>query len=182
MTFFDRFKPFFTLSGWGILGHFGTKIGSFWGHFGIVVASFSGIILGSFWCCFDPILRHLGALFRLFFDHFLRSYLRSFCSFFLEMFCEVDCKIKQYDAREGKNMQNSAKIHQNYAKLSTKKTRPFFAYKTIVLLKKRSKSTSQPVKVCSEWVCLEMSWVGFECYLCTFMKVCMTFERFFGYF
>ena len=33
------------------LDHFGTKTGSFWGH--------SGIILASFWCRFDPILGHV---------------------------------------------------------------------------------------------------------------------------
>ena len=50
-------------------------------------------------------------------------------------------------------MQVSAKIHQNYAKLC--KNKPLFGYKTLVLLKKRSKSTFQPMNVCSKWVCLE---------------------------
>ena len=78
------------------------------------------------------------------------------------MFWDVDCTIQQNDATEGKNMQISAKIYQNYAKLG--KNKPFFAYKTLVLLKKRSKSTFQPMKMCSKWVHLEMSWVDFECF------------------
>ena len=49
------------------------------------------------------------------------------------MLCDVDCKSKQNDAREDKNMQISAKIHQKYAKLC--KNKPFFGYKTLVLLK-----------------------------------------------
>ena len=52
------------------------------------------------------------------------------------MFCEIDCKIKQNDAREGKSMQISAKIHRKYAKLC--KNEPFFGYKTLVLLKKKT--------------------------------------------
>ena len=50
------------------------------------------------------------------------------------MFREVDCKIRQNDAREGKTMQISAKIHQKYAKLC--KNKHFFGYKTLLLLKK----------------------------------------------
>ena len=38
------------------------------------------------------------------------------------------------------------------------------------------------MKVCSKWVYLEVSWVDFECFYALFMKVCMTFEQFFGYF
>ena len=53
------------------------------------------------------------------------------------MFCEVDGEIKQNDAREGKNMQISAKYHQKYAKLC--KNKPFFAYETLVLFKKTVK-------------------------------------------
>ena len=53
------------------------------------------------------------------------------------MFCDVDCKIKQKDAREGKNMQNSAKIHQ-ICKFVQKQAL-FFASKTLVLLKKTVK-------------------------------------------
>ena len=52
------------------------------------------------------------------------------------MFWEIECN-KQNDAREGKNMQISAKIHQKYAKSSTNMQR--FAYKTLVLLKKTVK-------------------------------------------
>ena len=78
------------------------------------------------------------------------------------MFWEVQRKMMQNEAREGENMQMSATIHQNDAKLC--KSKPFFAYKTLVLVKNRSKSTFQPMKVCSKWVCPEVSWVEFECF------------------
>ena len=72
------------------------------------------------------------------------------------MFWEIDCKIKENDAREGKNMQISAKIHQKYAKLC--KNKPFFAYKTLVLPKINGiKKTFQPKKVCSKCMYLEGS-------------------------
>ena len=51
----------------------------------------------------------------------------------------------------------------------------FFAYKTLVLLKKRSKSTFLPMKVCRKWVCLEVSWVDFVCFM-HFYKGYMAFE------
>ena len=62
------------------------------------------------------------------------------------------------------------------------KTSPLFAIKHLFCLKTRSKSTFQPMKVCSKWMCLEVSWVEFWVFLCTFMKVQMAFERFFCYF
>ena len=40
----------------------------------------------------------------------------------------------------------------------------FSAMQTLVLLRKLSKSTFQPMKVCSKWSCLEVSWVDFECF------------------
>ena len=52
------------------------------------------------------------------------------------MFWEVQRKMMQNEAREGGNMQMSATIHQNDAKMS--KNIPFFAYKTLVLVKNRS--------------------------------------------
>ena len=52
------------------------------------------------------------------------------------MFCEVDCEIKQNDAREGKNMQISAKINQKYAK---KKQALFWATKHLFCIKKTVK-------------------------------------------
>ena len=74
------------------------------------------------------------------------------------MFWEVDRKIKQNDAREGiicKFLPKFTKNTQNCAKTS-----PLFGYKTLVLLKKRSKSTFQPMKVCNEWVYLKHSeWI-----------------------
>ena len=50
-------------------------------------------------------------------------------------------------------MQIFAKIHQKYANLC--KNKPFVAYKPLVLLKKRSRLTFEPMKVCSKWVCLK---------------------------
>ena len=64
------------------------------------------------------------------------------------MFWEADCSIKQNDASEGKNMQISAKIHQKYANFCqnsptvckiVQKQAFFFAYKTLVLLKRIAK-------------------------------------------
>ena len=52
---------------------------------------------------------------------------------FSAMFWEVDCKIKQNDAREGKNVQISAKIHQNDAKLC--KSKPISVIKHLFCLK-----------------------------------------------
>ena len=53
------------------------------------------------------------------------------------MIRDVDSKFEKNDARVGKNMQIPAKIHQKYAKLC--KNKPFFAYKTLVLIKKTVK-------------------------------------------
>ena len=50
---------------------------------------------------------------------------------------------------------------------------PFFTYEILVLLvKKRSKSTFQPMKVCSTWVCLEASWVDSACFYAFYEGVC----------
>ena len=57
--------------------------------------------------------------------------------FFLVMVWEVECNIKQNDAREGKNTQSSAKLHQNCAKLC--KNMPFSAIKHLFCLKKNGK-------------------------------------------
>ena len=107
---------------------------SFWGHL--------GIILASFWGCFgivlNPFWGRFWPLFGLFLDHFSPF----------------------YHARE--SMPISAKIHQNYTNLC--ENWPFFGYKTLVLLKKRSKSTFQPMIVRSGWVCREASWVDSECF------------------
>ena len=82
----------------------------------------------SFWPYFE-------ALLGLFLDHswaILGPFYSHFAGFF-GVVCEVACKIKQNDAREGKDMQKFAKIHQKYAKSSQKVS--FFAYKTLGLLK-----------------------------------------------
>ena len=93
------------------------------------------------------------------------------------MFWEVECKIKQNDAREGKNMQNSSVIHKKkYAKVC--KNKHFFGYKTLVSLKKTFKidiSSYESV----QWAGVSGSILsGFWVFLCTFMKVEMTFELF----
>ena len=132
----NHFDPF-----WGCVGpywdHFGTKIGPFLGDFWVILDHFwvdpgslwlhLGIILESFWCRFDPILRPFLALFELFLDHFWAILSRFWGRFyghfaiFFVMFWEVECNIQQNDAREGKTMQTSAKIHQIYAKLCKNK-------------------------------------------------------------
>ena len=55
--------------------------------------------------------------------------------------------------------QNSAKICETVQKQSL-----FSPIKHLFCLRKRSKSTFQHMKVCSKWVCLEVSWVDFECF------------------
>ena len=69
---------------------------------------------------------------------FLRLFRPIQVFFSLEMPSEVERR---------KHMQNCAK----------RKTCPVFAYKTLVWLKDRPKSTCQPMKVCNKWVCLEVS-------------------------
>ena len=90
--------------------------------------------------------------------------------------------MQDFYGRQGKNMQISTKTAEKYANWF--KNILFSPIKHLFCFKnKRSKSTFQPMKVGSEWVCLEVSPVDFECLLCTFMKVKMTFERaFFCYF
>ena len=96
---------------WVILDHFWMDPRSLWGHLGIILASF-GLVLVSFWFHSEAFL---GVIFVPFLGHFSR-FLAGFYGFFLlrflVMFWEVDCKTEQIDAREGKNIQNSAKIHQ----------------------------------------------------------------------
>ena len=58
------------------------------------------------------------------------------------------------------------------------KTSLFFGYKTLVLQKKRSKSTFQPLKVWSKWVCLERSWVDFECFYALLWRSWWLLNRF----
>ena len=98
-----------------------------WGCFVVILDHLWGrsvVILGSFWHRFRIIL----GLFSCRFNHISRPFgghfsLGDFWAIFtvilqfLVMFWEVDCKIKQNDPREEKNMQNSAEIHQNDAKL-----------------------------------------------------------------
>ena len=53
------------------------------------------------------------------------------------------------------------------------KNKPLFGYKTLFLLKKRSKSTFQPVKVCSKWVCLEGVRANSECFYALLWSRCL---------
>ena len=64
-------------------------------------------------------MRAFGALFELFLDLFgpfspiLGVIFTVIFGIFFVMFCEVDCKIKQNYARQGENMQISAKFNKN---------------------------------------------------------------------
>ena len=80
------------------------------------------------------------------------------------VYWDVQCNNGQTYANVGKNMQISTEIDGKNAKLC-KKNSPRFAYKTLVLLKNRSKLTFQPMKVCSKWVFLEVTWVAFEVFV-----------------
>ena len=106
------------------LGRSGVILGSVRDHFGNVLESFwhrFGVVLTPFWAIFVPFLGHFRPSLAHFYGHFL------------VMFWGVASKIEQNDAKEGKNIQISAKIHQKYAKVC-KKTKPYLAYKTLVLL------------------------------------------------
>ena len=139
---------------WAIWSDFGPffcdVLGSLWGQFGIVLASF--------WGLFRPFLGHFWGLFGCF---FLGGVLRSG---FLVVHWGFQCKKW---ANRGNIMQKYAIFRQNWKEKVGKfdQKQAFFGYKTLVLLKKkRSRSTFQPMKVCSKWVCLEVSWVDFECF------------------
>ena len=109
LTLFEYVSPHLGLCGtiFGVIlghllgairGHFGATLASFWHH---VRWFWLGYSLGAFWTVF---VAHFQAIFTV----ILR--------FFYDVL-EVEFKIKQNNARKGKNMQTSAKIRQKYAKL-----------------------------------------------------------------
>ena len=152
LTYLELYSAIFVLfwdQHWTILGDFGPFFlsirGSFWVHL--------GIILASFWHHFEVVLTPFGPFLTIL-AHFW-AFLPPFCVFFCDV-SEVKCNIKQRGKREVKNMQNSAKIHQKYAKLCENK--PFLPIKHFCFcLKNGQKSTFQPMNVWSKWVCLEAS-------------------------
>ena len=70
----------------------------------------------------------------------------------LSKMMQEKAKICKFPPKFTKNMQNCAK------------TSFFSGCKTLVLLKKWSNPTFQPMKMCSKRVRLEASWVDFECF------------------
>ena len=168
---FDRlfFGPFLALFG-AYKGHFGNKMGWFgvilgapWDHFGIVSASCwcrLGVVLTSFWAFLWPLLPIL-AHFAFFFCHVyggFAAFWRCFGKFTSKL-----SKLMQVKANIWNFCQNSPKLCTFYSKSSL-----FFDYRTLVSLRKRSKSTFQYMKVYSKWVCLEWSWMNFKCF-CAFL-------------
>ena len=96
-----NFGPFLGPSGiplGSLRNHVGIALASFWGRFGVILTPFWGL----FWSFWGLFLDHFGP----FLGHF------TVILWFLVMFWEVDWKRKQNNAREGKNMQIFAKIHQ----------------------------------------------------------------------
>ena len=57
----------------------------------------------------------------------------------------------------------------------------FFAYIPLASLKNWSKYTFRPEKVYSKWVCLEVSWVDFECFDHCFWRFRWLLSGFFSY-
>ena len=98
------------------------------------------------------------------------------------MFWEVQCNTKHHHARKNK------KIYANFCQNSPKickivhKQAPFSPIKRLFCLKNRSKSTFQPMKVCSKWVYLEGSWVDTECFYALLWRDLDDFWTVFGAF
>ena len=155
------FGPFLTLFGtilWVISGTFGTILGPnwgimgslwdhFWQHFGVGLVSlcpYFGVFWGPFsfplWVFFTVILRVFGDVL----EHSMQNWAKM-----------IQEKANEKYANFWQNLPKFIKISQKLA---------FFAYQTIILLKKRSKSTFQPMKVCFKRVCMKVSWVDFECF------------------
>ena len=110
------------------------------GHLGIILASF----WGRFEATFGPFLGHFHghfANFRWCFGKLTAT---------LSKMMRERAKICKFLPAFTKKMQNCAK------------TSFFSATKHLFCLKTQSKSTFQPMKVCSKWVCLDVSWVDFE--------------------
>ena len=155
LTFFwlvlSHLWPYLGLSGailwpfWGrdhfrvILDHFWVDPGSFWGsirrHFGVTLESF-GIVLASFWGRFGLVFTPFWGLFCTLLGPFL-DHLAHFLAiitvilrfFFWWYFAKLTAnlgKMKQENAKYANFCQNS------YTKLF--KNKPFFGYKTLVLL------------------------------------------------
>ena len=76
--------------------------------------------------------------------------------FFWLCFAMLTAKFKQNDAREGKNMQSSAKTHQNDAKLCENK--PFSHTEHLFCFKKRSKSAYLCKRAVSGCVSKDVEW------------------------
>ena len=145
--------------------------GSLWGQLGIVLASFWGrfeIVLRSFWLHFGGFLGHFWV------------FLRSFCAF-LVVYWHFQSKNEQTEAIERKNKRFSGK---NWPKNghSLCKNKPSYAYETLVSLKIRSKSTFQPMKAWTRWVCLQVSWMDFECFYAILWRSSWVLNGCFGYF
>ena len=117
--FWGDFGPF--------LGRSGIILASFWHHLGVALVSFwphLEAFVGPFWTIFGP------------FTLIFRPFLRSLCGF-LVMFGEIDCKIKQNDAREGKNAKFPAKFTKDMQKFC--KNMPFFHLQNICFAEKTVK-------------------------------------------
>ena len=110
LFFLCFFLPFWAIKGqfWDenvtIWHQLWTTFGSIRCHLGVTWGSFWHRSV-SFWPHFEACLDHFGLCWTI---------LRSFCRLFMGMFWEVEWKVRKNDAREGKHMQISAKIHQKY--------------------------------------------------------------------
>ena len=121
------------------------------GHFWTL----SGVTLGPFWY-------HFGQVCTISCP-FVSDLLRSFFGVFWWCFGSYNAKLSKTRQEKGKICKFLPKVGGNMQ--NRPQFCPFFRYKTLVLLKKkRSKSTFQHMKVSSKWVCVEASWVDFDCF------------------
>ena len=112
---YDIFGPFCVIQGpcWdqnGIILGVLDDFGSFLGHSGVNLQSFWHHFLGRSGDVFDPI----SGSFRAIFAHFWGAILQKKKK---KGFGKFSANLRKNDAREDKNMQISAKIHQIWAKL-----------------------------------------------------------------
>ena len=159
-TILGDFGPFLGRSGvtlGSLRDHFGIVLASFWGRFGIVLTPFWAFFFDPFELLFGP----FGAIFSPFLGHFYGH----FAVFFLVMFWELDLlNLAKWCQGREKQCKFLPKftflIPLEFTVLSSEmmrkavKTNPFAPINTCFAIKKRSKSTFQPMKVCSRWVCL----------------------------
>ena len=166
------------------MGSFWGDFGSFWGQsrdillgdvfLASFLASFFGGRFGSFLSQFLPVFGPICVHFGHFYGHIIVLGGRYF--FFLRGLIATLNKMMQGKAKICKVLPKFTKMMQEKEKIckilpkfikmmeKCPQTCPISPIKHLFCLKKRPKSTFEPMNVCSKWLCLEVSWVDFECF------------------